>query len=205
MLNLHLFLAHAISDYSFTNPMKMYGNKEFAFRLKHFLWMALVFLAFTFDSVLFSAIGIFAFILSLGLHTFVDFLRYRKLNKWLVEGISIGGFLVLAVIFSQLFAGSFVSPYFSNYLIGMILVSVIPTQIFRMLKLIDPLENESDGISERIAMYIFVFGGAVWYALIAAACAVIYRLIFRKKFNWTWIISPVLGIIVPLIFRLIIL
>jgi len=205
MLNLHLFLAHTVSDYSFTNPVKMYANKSLTFKLKHFVWIALVFLAFSFDSVFLSAAGIAAFMISLGFHSFVDYLRYKNMNKWMVEGISIGGFLILAFIFSGVFANSFVSPFFSLYLIGMVLVSVIPTQIFRMLNLIDPIENESDGISERIAMYIFIFGGAFWYAVLAAAFALVYRLIFRKKFNLTWIISPIIGIIIPIIFSFIIL
>jgi len=202
MLALNLFLAHSVADYSFTNPMKLYGQRDRKELLKHFLWIVLVFLAFTFDITFHSITALTVFFAAVALHFIIDFLRIRKKNQWVVEAVSFGGFLILSIIFSQLFKNSYITPYFSLYLIGMVTVSVIPTQFMRMTGIIEKEAAESDGISERLAIYIFICAGRIWFALIAVAVALIYRLIIRKKVEKEWWISPLLGLTIPWIFKL---
>jgi len=84
----------------------------------------------------------------------------------------------------------------------MVTVSVIPTQFMRMTGIIEKEAAESDGISERLAIYIFICAGRIWFALIAVAVALIYRLIIRKKVEKEWWISPLLGLTIPWIFKL---
>ena len=204
MIYLNYFLAHTVSDYSFTNPMKLYGEKRFTELLKHLIWFVLVFLAFSFDVVFTSPVSMIIFCSALILHGVIDFLRLKKFNPWIVEGLSLVSFLIFAFIFSNQFVNSYITSYFSMYLIGMICVSVIPTQIMRMTKLIDPLENESEGISERLAMYIFICAGTFFYALAALLIALIYRLVVRKQADKTWWLSPLIGLTVPWFFKWII-
>jgi hypothetical protein len=90
------------------------------------------------------------------------------------------------------------------YLVGMVTVSVIPTQIFRMIGWIPKIDNESEGISERLAIFIFILALNWLLALVSIGCAVVYRLIFKKKNHPLWLISPALGIAVSLLFRWII-
>ena len=72
MIGLHFFLAHAVSDYSFTNPMKLKGETDIKKWLKHSIWVFVVFLAFGFDTLFNSPLGIISFVLALGFHFFVD-------------------------------------------------------------------------------------------------------------------------------------
>jgi hypothetical protein len=204
MLGLHLFLAHAVADYSFSNPMKMYGMKSPASIAKHSLWFVLVFLAFTFDTVFASGFGIVVFFCCLALHFFIDFLRISKRNVWLVECASWGAFLIIGLLSSSFFSNSYITPAFAMYLTGMVVVSVIPTQIFRMLNWINPMDNESEGISERLAIFIFLVAQNWLLVGISVACALVYRIIFKKRFDRVWWISPLLAIGIALIFRWII-
>jgi len=201
---LNYFLAHTVSDYAFTNPMKLYGEKRFFELFKHMIWFVLVFLAFSFDVVFSNPLNIVIFVSALILHGIIDFLRLRKFNPWMVETVSIFTFLLLSFIFSSQFVNSYITSYFSLYLVGMITVSVIPTQIMRMTKLIDPLENESEGISERLAMYIFICAGQYLFALAALVIALVYRFIVKKKVDRTWWLSPLIGLTLPWFFKLLI-
>lgn len=201
MLALHFFLAHTIADYSFSNPMKMYGTKSIASTLKHLLWYILVFLAFSFDTVFSSALGISFFVGSVALHFLIDYFRYSNKKPWWVESLSWISFFVVGVLSSTLFSNSYISAVFAMYLTGMVLVSVIPTQLFRMLRWIDPMENESDGISERLAIFIFLVAQNWLFTLISIGCGILYRLIFRKKFDRIWWLSPTIGVTVAFLFR----
>jgi len=201
---LNYFLAHTVSDYAFTNPMKLYGEKHIFEILKHTIWFVLVFLAFSFDVVFLNPLNLVIFFSALCLHAIIDFLRFRKFNPWMVETLSICTFLLFSLLFSRQFVNSFISSYFSMYLIGMICVSVIPTQIMRMTKLIDPLENESEGISERLAIYIFICAGQFLFAGVALVIALAYRFIVKKKVDRTWWISPLIGLTVPWVFKIVI-
>ena len=204
MLALHLFLAHSVADYSFTNPMKLYGERSPLTILKHTVWFILVFLAFTFDTVFSSGFGMVLFAGSLILHFCVDFLRISKKNVWWVEVFSWFSFLVLGIISSTFFSGSYITPPFAMYLVGMVVVSVIPTQIFRMIGWIPKIDSQSEGISERLAIFIFILALNWLLALVSIGCAVLYRLIFKKKNHPLWLISPSLGFAVSLLFRWII-
>ncbi len=204
MLALHLFLAHSVADYSFTNPMKLYGERSLLTILKHTAWFVLVFLAFTFDTVFSSGFGIALFSGSLILHFCVDFLRISKKNVWWVETFSWISFLVIGIVSSAFFTNSYITPPFATYLVGMVAVSVIPTQIFRMVGWIHPTDNESEGISERLAIFIFVLALNWLLALVSIGFALSYRLIFKKKSHSLWWISPSLGFAVSLLFRWII-
>jgi hypothetical protein len=184
--------------------MKLYGEKRIFEILKHTIWFVLVFLAFSFDVVFSNPLNIVIFVSALILHTIIDFLRFRKFNPWMVESLSIFTFLLFSFIFSSRFVNSFITSYFSLYLIGMVCVSVIPTQIMRMTKLIDPLENESEGISERLAMFIFICAGQYLFAVAALLIALVYRLIVKKEFDRTWWLSPLMGLTLPWFFKIVI-
>ena len=204
MLSLNFFLAHVVSDYSFSNPMKLYGNKDVKELSKHFLWTALFFLAFSFDVVFSSASTVFIFVFAIILNVLIDYMRIRNINSWIVESISLVLFLAYAMIFSYLFKNSFITPYFSMYLIGMICVSVIPTQIMRMTGIIDKMEAESEGISERLAMYVFICAGKPLFALIIPVIAFLYRKFVIKDFDKSWWLSPLIGFVIPWIFKFLI-
>jgi len=184
--------------------MKLYGERHFGELIKHLIWFVLVFLAFSFDVVFTNPFSTVIFVVALILHSIIDFLRLRKFNPWMVELTSLFSFLLLSIIFSGQFANSFITSYFSLYLIGMIFVSVIPTQFMRMTKVIDPLENESEGISERLAMYIFICAGNYLFALAAVIIALVYRLIVKKQFDTTWWLSPLIGLTLPWFFKIVI-
>jgi len=184
--------------------MKLYGEKHIFEILKHTIWFVLVFLAFSFDVVFLNPLNLVIFFSALCLHAIIDFLRFRKFNPWMVETLSICTFLLFSLLFSRQFVNSFISSYFSMYLIGMICVSVIPTKIMRMAKLIDPLENESEGISERLAIYIFICAGQFLFAGVALVIALAYRFIVKKKVDRTWWISPLIGLTVPWVFKIVI-
>ncbi|MFW6262853.1 MAG: hypothetical protein ACOC34_02355, partial [Thermotogota bacterium] len=186
MFYLNYFLAHTVADYAFTNPMKLYGERRFTELIKHLIWVILVFLAFSFDIIFTSPFNIVVFIIALMIHFHFDFFRIKKFNPWTVELSSMVAFLLYAFAFSKQFTNSFITSYFSFYLIGMLCVSVIPTQIMRMSKLIDPLENESEGISERLAMFIFICAGQYLFAGAVLLIALVYRLIVKKKVETTW-------------------
>ncbi|MGB4201138.1 MAG: hypothetical protein WBK65_06990, partial [Thermotogota bacterium] len=109
MLALHLFLAHTVADYSFTNPMKLYGEGSSWAILKHAAWFAVVFLAFTFDTVFSSGYGITLFFGSLILHGCIDFLRFKNKTVWRVEAFSWISFLAIGVISSAFFTGSYIT------------------------------------------------------------------------------------------------
>jgi len=201
MLALHLFLAHTVADYSFTNPMKLYGEGSSWAILKHAAWFAVVFLAFTFDTVFSSGYGITLFFGSLVLHGLIDCLRFKNKKVWWVETVSWLSFLAIGIFSSVFFTGSYITPAFAMYLVGMVSVSVIPTQIFRMIGWIPKMENESDGISERLAIFIFILALNWPLALASIGCGLSYRLIFRKMTPPLWWVSPTLGIAVSLLFR----
>ncbi len=204
MIGLHFFLAHTVSDYSFINPMKLKGSGDIKKWTKHVIFVVLVFLAFGFDTLFNSPLGIISFFAALAFHFAIDYLRFKDKSDKLIELVSLLGFLVFALIFSGQFSNSYITPIFALYLIGMITASVIPTQMFRIFGIIDVKDNESDGISERLAMFIFVFSGSIWLGVLAAVAGLIYRLIFRKKFSKLWVLSPIIGFIIPLIFKAII-
>jgi len=184
--------------------MKLYGEKRVFEIIKHCIWFVLVFMAFSFDVAFSSTLNGVIFASALALHFLIDFLRFRKINPWIVESCSIVSFLLLSILFSHLFVNSYISSYFSMYLIGMISVSVIPTQFMRMTKVVDPMENESEGISERLAMYVFICAGNYLFALTAILIALVYRLIVKKQFDKTWWLSPLIGGVVPWFFKFII-
>jgi membrane-bound metal-dependent hydrolase YbcI (DUF457 family) len=84
LLSLNFFLAHTVSDYSFTNPMKLYGNTDLKDLVKHSLWTVLVFLAFSFDVAFSSATTAIIFSCAIVLHFIVDYLRIRRqIPGWL--------------------------------------------------------------------------------------------------------------------------
>jgi hypothetical protein len=86
----------------------------------------------------------------------------------------------------------------------MIFVSVIPTQIMRMSGIMDKMEAESEGISERLAMYVFICAGKPLFALIIPVIAFLYRKIIKKDYDKSWWLSPVIGFTIPWIFKFII-
>jgi hypothetical protein len=173
----------------------------------HFVWVFLSYLAFTFDVVFKSGLGVLLFILAVGFNIAIDLLRKRYKNP-VLEISALAFYIVLSLVSTSMFLTSFISPEFSWYLVGMILATVGVTYFIRRFKIIDPVKSDSVGISERLALFIFVFAQKIEFVIITVVVALLYRLIFslifsrKNKKEWVadnkkeWVISPVTGLIV---------
>lgn len=208
MLPLNILLGHVVADHAFTNNAKIRtysGNKL----VGHIAWSILAILAFTFDTLLKSFTGI-AILVGFSLfHAVLDVLRvkwYRK-NKRVVDLIELIGIavaLIINLLFASLFQNSYLSPEFVQYLMGMSVVSVAITYIFRNYYPADEFLPDVDGISERLAIFVFTLASKPLLVMISIGLGLIYRLIFVKKVNHTWWISPASGIVLSLLWKWII-
>ncbi|HEY8542276.1 MAG TPA: hypothetical protein VIL29_07820, partial [Pseudothermotoga sp.] len=112
--------------------------------------------------------------------------------------------LIVNLIFAPLLQNSYLSPEFVLYLMGMSVVSVAITYIFRNYYPADEFLPDVDGISERLAIFVFILASKPLLAIASIGIGLLYRLIFVKKVNHTWWISPVSGVILSLIWKWII-
>ena len=205
-MTLHFLLGYLVSDHTFVNNYKLDKMKKNRMLL-HFVWVFIFYLFFTFDVVFKSGLGIFLFVLAIGFNIAIDLLRKRYKNP-ILEISALAFYIVLSLVSTSMFLTSFISPEFSWYLIGMILATVGVTYFIRRFKIIDPVKSDSVGISERLALFIFVFAQKIEFVIITVVVALLYRLIFSSIFSgkgkkeWVadnkkeWAISPVAGLIV---------
>ena len=196
-MTLHFLLGYLVSDHAFVNNYKldkMDKNKM----LIHFIWVFLFYLAFTFDVIFKSGLGVIFFVLAIGFNIAIDLLRKRYKNP-ILEISALAFYIVLSLVSSSMFVVSFISPEFSWYLVGMILATVGVTYFVRRFKIIDPSKSDSVGISERLALFIFVFAQKIEFVIIAVVAGFLYRLIFSRDNKKEWIISPVAGLVISYI------
>lgn len=200
MFPTHILIAYLTADYAFinTNKIKDLDKKGL---LKHWIWVVLILLAFTFDTVLRTFYGSIALIAFIGFHFLNDFLK--KKNLFISEFLGITVSLVLNVMLASQLRNSYITPEFSFYLLGMLLVSVVISTIARSVGIIEEDSADSDGISERLAIFIFIYSGQYFWVFVSTITALVYRLIVRKKVSIYWFLSPLAGIFIGILWRLI--
>jgi hypothetical protein len=164
---------------------------------KAVLWTILIGLALSFNLLVFQT-GMIAIITYIIITAGLTFLKPRsdKLSWYLgIEFLNLGVALLFTFIFSAFIAEhNYIEPPFINYLFGLVLSSVVLADIFRRSNLIDIKSNDADGNFERILIFIFIMALQWWYLAIVLAGMLIYRLIRYRKFDKTWIISPLAGV-----------
>jgi len=196
----HIIIAYLTADYAFinTNKIKDLDKKEL---FKHWIWVVLILLAFTFDTVLKTLYGSIALIAFVSFHFFNDLLKKKNLLISELLGITIS--LVLNILLANQLKNSYITPEFSFYLLGMLLVSVVASTVFRSFKIIKEDSTDSDGISERLAIFIFLYAEQYFWVFISVTVALVYRLILQKKVSIYWLLSPLIGIFISLLWKLI--
>lgn len=199
MFPAHIIVAYLTADYAFanTNQIKTFDKKAL---FKHWIWVMLIFLAFTFDTLMTDVYGIVALIALIAFHFYNDLLKKKSLVISELAGV-ISATLV-NILFVNRLRSSYITPEFSFYLLGMLIVSVVISTIFRGIKVIDENSNDSDGISERLAIYIFMYAGQYFWVFVSIITALVYRLIVQKKASLYWILSPLIGVIAGFIWKL---
>lgn len=197
-------LIYAASDYAFSNNSLIYKHDKKEIQ-KAFIWTILITLSLTFD-LLTSLTGL----LSVTIYTVIllglTFLKSRSNSKgWYIssELINVG----LAIAFTIPLSGwissnSYLQPPFVNYLLGLTVISVVFTDIFRRLEYIPIKSGDSDGNFERILLFVFVMALQWWYIALTLAGMIVYRLIRYRKFSKMWLISPAVGIVFSLLWLL---
>ncbi|OAA30411.1 hypothetical protein AT15_10240 [Kosmotoga arenicorallina S304] len=188
---LHFLVSYLVADHAFVNSYKLKDLEKLNY-WKHFIWAALVFLAFTFDSLLTTSLGILLFAAAVAGELGVLYLR-KVLADDFVEVIAFGYFLLLSFLSRDLFENSYVTTQFCWYLLGMLLATVGVTYFFRK-GVVSRVEKDSVGISERLALYIFTFAGLFEWLAIVVLAGILYRLFFSKTGKIEWLLSPILGI-----------
>lgn len=206
MLPLHLFLGHVVADHAFTNNAKIRTYKGSKL-VGHILWSFFAVLAFTFDVFLYSRLGILILTLFFIVHAVLDVLRVKLYHKKrfldLVEASGLGFAFFFNMLGVKLLNNSYLSNEFVMYLLGMSVVSVGVTYFFRNFYPKDEFMSDIDGISERLAVFIFLLAPKPLFVFLSLMIAFFYRLIFVKKLNHTWWISPLSGLLISLLWRMI--
>ena len=207
MVNMHLILGHVVADHSFTNNYKI-RNYRGTKLLGHVVWSIFAILAFTFDTLLNNTLGIVVLGSFIAFHIWGDYKRSslnssgkkRMIN--ILELALLAGAIVSNWIVYDEFYHSFLTSEFVYYLMGMSVVSTGVTYIFR--NFYPGIEDMSDieGISERLAFFVFLLAGKDGFAYLSIAFGFLYRLIRIRKYNATWWMSPVLGLIISYIWKI---
>ncbi len=207
MYNLHLFLGHVVADHSFTNNAKI--RKYSGWNLVgHMIWSFLAILAFTFDILLKSRVGIAILLSFAAVHATGDYIRtvlYRQGKKRMIDLLELG-LLVAAFIFNAFvqkrFSTSYLSGEFVYYLLGMSVVTTFVTYFFRnFYPKIEDLPDV-DGITERMIIFIFLLAKKPLFVLLTILVALGYRMIKYKKPDSLWWMSPVFGLGISLFWYL---
>ncbi|ODN31340.1 hypothetical protein [Fervidobacterium thailandense] len=203
---IHLFLAHFVADHGFTDNTKIRSYRGMKL-LEHILWSIFAFLAFTFDTLLKSSTGRTVLFVAIAIHVAGDILRTKLGSSWkvhLLEVVLLGIMFVLNTFVSKTFVTSYISREFALYLLGMAVVTMAVTYIFRNFYPGDPNYNDLDGISERLAFFIFFLGKSYLLAGLSLLLGYLYRLWKVKKFSASWWISPLSALVITLIWKFLI-
>jgi len=196
---LHLLVAYYVVDHAFVNNRKLAKMDDKKFWM-HFIWVVLIFLAFTFDVFLSSPLGILLLILSIGLTVTVDMGR-KRLSNPLIEVIAFFLLLFFTLLGRSFLVESFVTVEFSWYLMGMLLVTVGVTYFLRG-PILPEEATDSIGIAERMSIFIFILANHWTWVIISVVAGLVFRLVFSKDNKKEWIISPVVGIVVSFLWQL---
>ncbi|PLV56857.1 hypothetical protein [Thermotoga sp. SG1] len=206
MFPFHLFLGHVVADHGFTNNAKIREYSGWKL-IGHIIWSVFAILAFTFDVVLKSESGMVVFFVAVVVHLVGDSLRtylHRKGKKRaidLLELFLLVVFLILNFYIKDLFKSSYLTSEFVFYLLGMNAASVAITYFFRNLLPGDPKISDIEGISERLAFFVFLLAGKEIFAFLSLALGFLYRLWKFKKPDVRWWLSPVLGVVVSVLWN----
>ncbi|HPX21991.1 MAG TPA: hypothetical protein PLA66_04010 [Mesotoga sp.] len=187
----HLLVAYYVVDHAFVNNTKL-SKMDDKKLWTHFIWVVLVFLAFTFDVFLSNPLGILLLILSIGVTVTLDMGR-KKLSNHLIEIIAFFIFLFFTLLGKSYLSRSFVTTEFSWYLLGMLATTVGVTYFLRG-RILAENATDSIGIAERMSIFIFVLAGHWEWTLIAIGAALTFRVVFSKDGKIEWLISPVAGV-----------
>ncbi|HEU24869.1 MAG: hypothetical protein C0176_05710 [Mesoaciditoga sp.] len=188
-------LIYTTSEYGFSNNSLIYRQNKSEIR-KAILWVVLIGLALSFNLLIFP-IGMTAILTYVVLTAILVFAKKRSDKiSWYFEMEFLN--LLIALIFTFIFGNfvanhNYIEPPFLNYLLGLVIASVVIADIFRRSNLIDVNSNDADGNFERILIFIFIMALQWWYLAITLMGMFIYRLIRYKKFDKMWLVSPAAG------------
>ncbi len=206
IIPLHLFLGHVVADHGFTNNAKIREYRGLKL-VGHMVWSILAILAFTFDTLLKTLEGRMVLLASFLVHVAGDYLRteFHRLGKkrWIdfLELFELIFFFVVNWYFKDLLNASYLSTVFVFYLIGMNLVSVAATYFFRNFKPGNPNISDIEGISERLAFFVFYLAGKPLFAFLSLLIGFLYRLWKFRKPREDWWVSPAWGILVSVLWK----
>ncbi|WP_448374329.1 hypothetical protein [Fervidobacterium sp.] len=205
---IHLFLGHFIADHGFTDNAKIRHYKGYKL-IEHIIWSLFALLAFTFDTLLKTTKGRVVLILMMLIHAVGDIFRTKiqdnrtKLHIFELSEMIIA--LVLNFIVADQFVYSYVSKEFAIYLLGMAVVTMAVTYFFKNFYPGDENYNDLDGISERLAFFVFFLGKSYILAFLSLGLGFLYRLWKRKdERSHVWWISPLMGIFITIIWKFLI-
>ncbi len=207
MINMHLVLGHVVADHSFTNNYKIRNYRGMKL-FNHMVWSVFAVLAFTFDTLLNNTKGIIVLSSFIAFHIWGDYERVklnssgRKRMIDILELILLTGAIIANWIVHDRFYQSFLSSEFVYYLMGMSVVSTGITYLFR--NFYPGIEDMSDieGISERLAFFVFLLAGKIGFAYLSLAFGLLYRLIRIRKYNASWWMSPLFGITISYLWKI---
>ncbi len=199
MVNMHLVLGHVVADHAFTNNYKIRGYKGLKL-MGHMAWSVFAILAFTFDRLLknpFTLGVLFAFF---AFHIFGDYYRvklYKEGKKRkidILELILLFGAIIANFLVHPYLKGSYLSSEFVYYLMGMSVVSVGVTYLFR--NFYPGIEDlpDVDGISERLAVYVFMLAKKPLFVAVSLLLGLLWRYWKYRKPDPMWYLSPILGL-----------
>ncbi|AMW32951.1 hypothetical protein SAMN04488510_1031 [Fervidobacterium changbaicum] len=204
----HLFLAHFVADHGFTDNAKIRHYKGYKL-IEHIIWSIFAFLAFTFDTLLKSTRGIVVLLTMIAIHVAGDIIRTKiqsdRMKLHILELSELVVALILNFLVADLFVYSYISKEFALYLLGMAVVTMAVTYVFKNFYPGDENYNDLDGISERLAFYVFFLGKSYWLAILSLALGFLYKFWKRERTNlYTWWISPLSAIVITVIWKMLI-
>ncbi|WP_372588999.1 hypothetical protein QQE94_06065 [Fervidobacterium pennivorans subsp. shakshaketiis] len=205
---IHLFLAHFVADHGFTDNAKIRYYKGYKL-FEHIIWSIFALLAFTFDTLLKSTKGVTVLLIMMIIHVAGDIIRTKiqnsKMKLHILELSELIIALILNFLVADLFVYSFISKEFALYLLGMAVVTMAVTYVFKNFYPGDENYNDLDGISERLAFYVFFLGKSYWLAFLSLVLGFLYKLWKRERINiHTWWISPLSAIVITIIWKFLI-
>ncbi|MGQ9855329.1 MAG: hypothetical protein ACUVQF_01190 [Fervidobacterium sp.] len=199
---IHLFLAHFVADHGFTDNAKIRHYKGYKL-LEHIVWSIFALLAFTFDTLLKSRTGIIVLVSMMVIHVLGDVMRTKIANIkriHILEVALLSIAFVLNLFVADEFVNSYISKEFAMYLLGMAVVSMAVTYFFKNFYPGNEDYNDLDGISERLAFYVFFLGNNYLLAFLSLGLGLLYRF-WKTKPSHVWWISPMSAVLISIIWK----
>ncbi len=204
MVNMHLVLGHVVADHAFTNNYKIRHYRGLKL-LGHMAWSVFAVLAFTFDRLLRNPFALSVLLIFLAFHVFGDYYRARlylsgrKRAVELLEMLLLLGAILGNWIVHPYLRGSYLSAEFVYYLMGMSVVSVGVTYFFRNFYPGREDLPDVDGISERLAVYVFMLAGKPLFVVVSLLLGLLCRVWKYRKPDALWYMSPALGLVLSFV------